>query len=81
MSLIKKLATVSISRSFALIAGLAVVMSVASAGLALYMARDDMMDLKRTEVKNAVEAATTTLNSYLARVEKGELKEADAKKM
>ncbi len=78
---LKKLATLSISRSFALIAGLAVVMSVTSAGLALYMARDDMMELKRAEVKNAVEAATTTVNSFLARVEKGELPEAEAKKM
>eukprot|EP01036_Dinobryon_divergens_P041784 gene41784-55431_t len=78
---LKKLATLSISRSFALIAGLAVVMSVTSAGLALYMARDDMMELKRAEVKNAVEAATTTVNSFLARAEKGELPEAEAKKI
>ncbi len=81
MSLTKKLATLSISRSFALVAALAVVMSVTSAGLALYMARDDMMELKRAEVKNAVEAATTTVNSFLARAEKGELPEAEAKKM
>ena len=81
MSLTKKLATLSISRSFALIAVLAVVIAVGSVGLTLYTARDDMIELKRAEMKNAVEAATSTVNSYLARVEKGELKEADAKKM
>ncbi|HEY5797822.1 MAG TPA: methyl-accepting chemotaxis protein [Bosea sp. (in: a-proteobacteria)] len=81
MSLTKKLATLSISRSFALIAALAIVISVGSVGLTLYTARDDMIELKRAEMKNVVEAATSTVNSFLARVEKGELKEAEAKKM
>lgn len=81
MSLTKKLATLSISRSFALIAALAIVISVGSVGLTLYTARNDMIELKRAEMKNAVEAATSTVNSFLARAEKGELKEADAKKM
>jgi methyl-accepting chemotaxis protein len=81
MSLTKKLATLSISRSFALIAALAIVISVGSVGLTLYTAHDDMIELKRAEMKNVVEAASTTVNSFLARAEKGELKEADAKKM
>ena len=81
MSWTKKLATLSIGRSFALIAALAIVMSVGSVGLTLYAAHEDMIELKRAEMKNAVEAATSTVNSYLARAEKGELKEADAKKM
>jgi methyl-accepting chemotaxis protein len=81
MSLTKKLATLSISRSFALIAVLALVIAVGSVGLTLYTAHNDMIHLKRAEMKNAVEAAASTVNSYLARVEKGELKEAEAKKM
>ncbi|SEG57830.1 methyl-accepting chemotaxis protein [Bosea lathyri] len=81
MSPTKKFATLSIGRSFALIAALAVVIAVGSVGYTLLKARDQMIELKRAEMKNAVEAAATTVNSYLARVEKGELKEADAKKM
>src|SRR5687767_13752246 len=81
MSFLKNLATLSISRSFALIAALAIIISVGSVALTLYAAHEDMIELKRAEMKNAVEAATSTVNSYLARVDKGELKEAEAKKM
>jgi methyl-accepting chemotaxis protein len=81
MSLTKKFSTLSIGRSFALIAALAVVIAVGSVGFTLVKARDQMIELKRAEMKNAVEAAASTVNSYLARAEAGELKEADAKKM
>jgi methyl-accepting chemotaxis protein len=81
MSFTRKFATLSISRSFALIATLAVVIAAGSVGYTLHEARNDMILLKRTEMKNAVEAAASTINSYRARAEKGELKEADAKKM
>jgi methyl-accepting chemotaxis protein len=81
MSLTKKLATLSIGRSFALVAGLAVVIAVGAVGYTLSQARDHMIDLKRAEMRSLVEAAASTVNGYLARAEKGELKEADAKKM
>lgn len=81
MSFTKKLATLSIGRSFALIAGLAVIIAAGSVGYALREAREQMILLKRAEMKHAVEGAASTINSYLARVEKGELKEADAKKL
>ncbi|MGO4404229.1 methyl-accepting chemotaxis protein [Bosea sp. RAF48] len=81
MSFFKKLATLSISRSFALIAALAVLIAVGSVGYTLNAARNEMIALKRGEMKNLVEAAATTVKGYLARVEAGELKEDDAKKM
>jgi len=81
MSWTKKLATLSIGRSFALIAALAVVVSAGGVAVTLHAARNEMIALKRVEMKNAVDAAATTVNSYLARAEKGELSEADAKKM
>ncbi len=81
MSFIKKFAMLSIGRSFALIAGLAVVIAVGGVGFTLYEARDDMIALKRAEIRNAVDAAASTINGYIARAEKGELKEADAKKL
>ncbi|CAH1673338.1 HAMP domain-containing protein [Hyphomicrobiales bacterium] len=81
MSFFKKLATLSISRSFALIAALAVLIAVGSVGYTLNAARNEMLALKRAEMKNIVEAAATTVKGYLARVEAGELKEDDAKKM
>jgi methyl-accepting chemotaxis protein len=81
VSFIKTFANLSIARSFGLVAGLAVIMTVAAVGLTLNEARQEMIDFKRAEIKNAVDAAATTINSYLARVEKGELKEAEAKKL
>ncbi|WP_332697302.1 methyl-accepting chemotaxis protein [Bosea sp. (in: a-proteobacteria)] len=81
MSLLKKLASLSIGRSFGLIALLAAVIAIVSVAVTLNQARIDMMDLKRAEVKNTVEAAAATVNAYLARVEKGELKEAEAQKL
>jgi methyl-accepting chemotaxis protein len=81
MSLLKKLTALSIGRSFGLIAILAAVVTVASVAITLRQARIDMLDLKRAEVKNAVEAAASTVNAYVAKVEKGELKDADAQKL
>ncbi|MDX3807876.1 methyl-accepting chemotaxis protein [Bosea thiooxidans] len=81
MSFSRKIATLSIGRSFALIAALAVVIAVGGVGYTLNAARNEMIALKRAEMKNAVEAAATTVKSYLARAEAGELKEEDAKKM
>ncbi|RXT26166.1 MULTISPECIES: methyl-accepting chemotaxis protein [unclassified Bosea (in: a-proteobacteria)] len=81
MSLLKKLTALSIGRSFGLIAILAAVVAVASVAITLRQARIDMLDLKRAEVKNAVEAAASTVNAYVAKVEKGELKDADAQKL
>ena len=81
MSLLKKFATLSIGRSFGLIATLAVLIAIGGVGLTLNEARNEMIDLKRAEMKNAVEAASSTVNSYLARAERGELKEAEAKKL
>lgn len=81
MSFSRKIATLSIGRSFALIAVLAVIIAVGGVGYTLHAARNEMIALKRAEMKNAVEAAATTVKSYLARAEAGELKEADAKKM
>ncbi len=81
MSFIKSFANLSITRSFGLVAAIAVVVTVAAVGLTLKEARQEMIDLKRAEIKNAVDAAATTINGYLARVEKGELKEAEAKKL
>ncbi len=81
MSALKKLTGLSISRSFGLVAILAAVVTVASVAVTLNQARIDMLDLKRSEVKNAVEAAASTVNAYVAKVEKGELKDADAQKL
>lgn len=81
MSLTKKLATLSISRSFALIATLAILIAVGSVGFALNTARNEMLAIKREEMKNLVEAAATTVKSYVARVESGELKDEEAKKL
>jgi len=81
MSVFQKLKVLSIGRSFGLVAALAVVIVVGGVGETLYEARNQMVTLKRAEIRNAVEAATSTVNAYVARTEKGELKEADAKKM
>ncbi|MCU4180984.1 methyl-accepting chemotaxis protein [Bosea sp. BH3] len=81
MLFLKKLATLSIGRSFALIAALAVLIAVGGIGYSLNAARNEMMVLKRAEMKNLVDAAATTVKGYLARVESGELKEEDAKKL
>lgn len=81
MSFFRRFTTLSISQSFALVAALAVVIAVGGVAYTLVGARDEMIMLKRNEMKNAVEAAASTVNGYLARVQKGELKEADARKM
>ncbi|WP_332687027.1 methyl-accepting chemotaxis protein [Bosea sp. (in: a-proteobacteria)] len=81
MSFLKNIASLSIGRSFGLIAILSAVIAIVSVAVTLTQARVDMIDLKRTEVKNTVEAAASTVNAYLARVEKGELKEAEAQKL
>ncbi|HEV7338991.1 MAG TPA: methyl-accepting chemotaxis protein, partial [Bosea sp. (in: a-proteobacteria)] len=81
MSFLKKIASLSIGRSFGLVAILAAGIGVASVAVTLNQARIDMMDLKRSEVKDIVEAAASTVNAYVARVEKGELKEAEAQKL
>ncbi|WP_186419545.1 methyl-accepting chemotaxis protein [Bosea sp. CS1GBMeth4] len=81
MSLFKKLAELSIGRSFGLVAILAAAIAILSVGLTLRQARVDMIALKRAEMKNLVEAAGTTVKSYLARAEAGELKEDEAKKL
>jgi methyl-accepting chemotaxis protein len=79
--MLKKFLALSIGRSFGLIAILAAVIAIASVGITLNQAHIDMVDLKRAEVKNAVEAAASTVNAYVARVEKGELKDAEAQKL
>ncbi|WP_038359211.1 methyl-accepting chemotaxis protein [Bosea sp. UNC402CLCol] len=81
MSFFRKIATLSIGRSFALIAGLAVIIAAGGVGYTLNAAHTEMLALKRAEMKNAVEAAATTVKSYLARAEAGDLKEDDARKM
>ena len=81
MSFINKLATLSIGRSFAIVAALAGVIAVGGVGFTLYEARMEMINLKREEIKVVVEAAHATVNAYVARAEKGELKEADARKL
>jgi methyl-accepting chemotaxis protein len=81
MSFLRSFTTLSISRSFALIAVLAAVIAIVSVAVTLRQARVDMIELKRAEVKNAVEAAASTVNAYVARVEKGELKDAEAQKL
>ncbi len=81
MSVFQKLKVLSIGRSFGLVAALAVIIAVGGVGYTLTEAHDQMITLKRAEIRNAVEAATSTVNAYVARAEKGELKEADAKKM
>ncbi|MGX5735110.1 methyl-accepting chemotaxis protein [Bosea thiooxidans] len=81
MSFFKQLATLSISRSFGLIAILATLIAVGSVGYSLNVAHDQMIALKRAEMKNLVEAAAATVKGYIARVESGDLKEEDAKKM
>ncbi|MGN6098409.1 MAG: methyl-accepting chemotaxis protein [Bosea sp. (in: a-proteobacteria)] len=81
MSFSTKIASLTIGRSFALIATLAVVIAAGGVGYTLNAARHEMIALKRAEMKNTVEAAATTIRGYLARVQKGELKEEDAKKL
>ena len=81
MSLTKKLATLSISRSFALIAGLAVVIAVGSVGYTLTEARNEMVELKRQEVQNATDIARTTVEFYRDKAKKGEIPVAEAQKL
>jgi len=81
MTLTKKLATLSISRSFALIAVLAVVIAVGGVGYTLSEARNEMIELKRQEVQHATEVARTTVESYRDKAARGELPEADAKRL
>ena len=81
MSVAKKFASLSISRSFALIAGLSIVIAVASLGITLREARNEMIELKRQEVRNATEIARTTIESYRSRAARGEMSVAAAQKM
>lgn len=81
MSFFRRFTSLSVSQSFALIAVLAVGIAAAGVGYTLYGARNEMITLKRAEMKNTVEAAASTINGYVERVGKGELKEADAKKL
>src|SRR6478752_791970 len=81
MPFLKKLAALSIGRSFGLIAILAAILAIGGVSFTLVQARSEMIALKRAEMKNAVEAAASTVNSFLARADKGELKEPEAKKM
>ncbi len=81
MTLTKKLATLSISRSFALIAVLAVVIAVGGVGYTLSEARNEMIELKRQEVQHATEVARTTVESYRDKAARGELPVADAKRL
>ncbi|MCV9938446.1 methyl-accepting chemotaxis protein [Boseaceae bacterium BT-24-1] len=76
-----KLRPLSISHSFVLVAGLAVLIAVGSVGYTLVAAYNEMLALRRTEMKNTIEAAVATVKSYLARAEAGELREDDAKKL
>ncbi len=80
MPLPKSLATLSISRSFTLIAGAAVLVLVGAIGFTIFTARSNMIAMKRIEIRNQVETATTIINGFISRAEKGELSEADAKK-
>ena len=76
----RALFNLSISRSFALIAGLSIVIAVASLGFTLLQARDEMIELKRQEVQHATEIARTTIESYRARAGRGEMTRAEAQK-
>jgi len=51
MSFTRKLATLSISRSFGLIAALAVLIAVGAVGYTLNAARNEMITLKRAEIR------------------------------
>ncbi|KPH80270.1 methyl-accepting chemotaxis protein [Bosea vaviloviae] len=81
MSWTKKLATISISRSFALIAGLAVVIAVGSVGYTLTEARNEMVELKRQEVQNATDIARTTVEFYRDKARRGEIAVPEAQKL
>jgi methyl-accepting chemotaxis protein len=81
MPFLKSLSALSIGRSFGLVAVIAALVAVGSVGFTLYKARNEMISLKRNEIKNAVEAAATTVAAYVARVEKGEISDADGRKL
>ncbi len=81
MSLTKNLATLSLSRSFALIAALAVLIAVGGVGYTLTEARNEMVELKRQEVQNATDIARTTVEFYRDKAKKGEISVAEAQKL
>ncbi|WNJ87930.1 methyl-accepting chemotaxis protein [Bosea sp. 685] len=81
MSLSKSFGSLSIGRSLAMVAALAVLIAVGGVSYTLTAAYNEMLALRRTEMRNTVEAAVSTIRGYVARTEAGELNEADAKKL
>jgi methyl-accepting chemotaxis protein len=81
MPVLKALRSLSIGQSFALVAVLGAMLAASCGGVTLYEARKDMVALKRAEVTSSVDAAASTIAAYVARVKKGELDEASARKL
>ncbi len=73
-----RLSRLSISRSFALLSGLSVLLLVASLAYVLFDARQAMIEQKRMEIRNTVEAAATIIRGYAERAAKGEITQAVA---
>ena len=73
--------TLSLGRSFVLIAVLANAIALLCGVFTLYHTYGTMMELKRAEIRNAVEAAATTVMSFATAAERGEMSDAEAQRL
>ena len=75
------LKNISISRQFAILSIVSIVMIVACLGYTLVQIHAEMMAQKRAQVQNVVEAANSIVRSFVAKAKAGQLPEETAKKM
>ena len=75
------LRNLSISRQFALLSVLSIVMIVSCLGYTLSQIRAGMMEQKRAQIQNVVEAANAVVRSFVEKAKAGQMPEDEAKKM
>ncbi len=75
------LKNVSISRQFAILSALSIVMIVACLGYTLIQIRAEMMEQKRNQIQNVVEAANAIARGFVEKAKAGQMPEETAKKM
>jgi methyl-accepting chemotaxis protein len=75
------LKNISISQQFALLSILSIVMIVACLGYTLSQILAEMMDQKRAQIQNVVEAADAIVRGFVEKAKAGQLPEDQARKM
>ena len=75
------LRNLSIAHQFTLLSVLSIVMIVGCLGFTLSQIRAGMMEQKRAQIQNVVEAANAVVRSFVARAKAGQMPEDEAKKM